>query len=448
MTKTIIKVSDIVNPHFKGMWTTKCPAVIAKGGRGSFKSSTISLKLVTLMKRYVQLGYEANIICLRNQQNYLRDSVYSQIVWALSMLNMYDEFKFGTSPLRITHKRTGSTFYFYGVDDPMKLKSNIVGNVIAIWYEEAANFNSAEDFDQTNPTFIRQKAHFVNNVREFYSYNPPKNPYDWINEWISGLEQDNERRIANDQQPRYFIDTSTYLDDELGINTQDTLDEIERIKHNDIDYYRWLYLGDVIGLGTNIYNMSLFHPLKELPEDDELANIYFSVDSGHETSATTEGCYGITVKGNCILLDTYYYSPARKANKKAPSDLAKDLHDFENRNIERWGMNPYKRSADSATADYALDNEYYKLYGEKWHHVNKTTKVAMIDHVQNLLAQGRFFYLDNEANQIFIEEHRKYQWDEDTMESDHPKVIKEHDHSVDQFQYFVLDNRQDLNLKW
>lgn len=443
-----IRMSQLINPHFSKLWNTQCPYVLAIGGRGSFKSSTISLKLVMLMKKYIQQGYEVNIVCLRNQQNYLRDSVYAQISWALSMLDMYDDFDFRTSPLRIIHKRTKSTFYFYGVDDPMKLKSNIVGNVIALWYEEAANFKSAEDFDQTNPTFIRQKAPFVKEVKVYWSYNPPKNPYDWVNEWVESIKVENNRRIANGQQPRYFIDESTYLDDRLNINSQETLDEIERIRHNDYDYYSWLYLGKVIGLGTNVYNMKLFHALKSIPDDDYLINIYFSVDSGHETSATTEGCYGITIKGNVILLDTYYYSPAKKANKKAPSDLAKDLHEFENKNIERWGMNPYKRSADSATADYALDNEYYKRYGEQWHHVNKTTKVAMIDHVQNLLAEGKFFYLDVESNQIFIKEHQQYQWDEDTMENDNPMVVKVHDHTCDQFQYFVLDNRVDLGLKW
>lgn len=36
----------------------------------------------------------------------------------------------------------------------------------------------------------------------------------------------------------------------------------------------------------------------------------------------------------------------------------------------------------------------------------------MIDRVQNIVAQGRFYYLDNEANKIFIEEHRNYRWDE------------------------------------
>ena len=72
----------------------------------------------------------------------------------------------------------------------------------------------------------------------------------------------------------------------------------------------------------------------------------------------------------------------------------------------------------------------------------------MIDYVQNLLAQGRFFYLDKEDNKIFIKEHRDYRWDEDTLHSDDPKVIKIDDHTCDQFQYFVKDNLNDLGLKW
>jgi phage terminase large subunit len=435
--KIKIKLTSLIQPHFFTFWRSKRPYSVLLGGRGSFKSSTTAIKLVYKMKQQIQGNHKANVIVVRENATNLRDSVYNQICWAINKLQMTNEFMYHVSPMTITHKRTGSTFYFYGADKPERLKSNTVQDIIAVWYEEAANFKGPEVFDQSNPTFIRQKSQWVDIVEVIWTYNPPKNPYDWINEWVQTLQSDKD----------YLVDKSTYHDDVLGFTTQQQLNLIEKYKRNDYDYYRYLYEGEPVGLGTNVYNMGLFHPLKELPNDDELVNIYFSVDSGHETSATTEGCYGITTKGNCILLDTYYYSPAKKANKKAPSDLAEDLHAFEQHNIERWDMDQYKRSADSATADYALDNEYYKRFGVKWHHVAKTTKVAMIDHVQDLLAQGRFFYLDSTANEIFIAEHRRYQWDEDTMEAD-PKVIKEHDHTCDQFQYFVLDNKRDLELKW
>ncbi|EHL99852.1 hypothetical protein HMPREF9103_00835 [Lentilactobacillus parafarraginis F0439] len=86
-TKQMIKISQLVNPHFKKMWTTTRPYVIAKGGRGSFKSSTISLKLLTMLKKQAQLGHKVNVVCIRENTVNLRDSVYGQICWAIDMLN-------------------------------------------------------------------------------------------------------------------------------------------------------------------------------------------------------------------------------------------------------------------------------------------------------------------------------------------------------------------------
>lgn len=433
---TTIKLSRMVNPHFYKVWRTNKPYVILKGGRGSFKSSVISLKLVTMMKRYAQRGLRVNFVCIRENANNLHDSVYNQISWALNILGMYNEYRFYKSPLRIVNKDTGGTFYFYGADDPMKLKSNIVDNVGAVWYEEAANFKGREVFDQANPTFIRQKPSFMDHVTVYYSYNPPKNPYDWVNEWVEDERKD----------PDCLIDTSTYLDDKWGFTTDQQLRLIERYKENDPDYYRWLYLGEVVGLGTNIFNMDTFHALKELPSDDELIGVYYSVDTGHEVSATTCSAYALTLKRNVILLDTYYYSPQGKAHKKPPSELSRDLKQFIDRTTDWIGKQPRRLTIDSAEG--ALDNQFYNDFGIHWHKVNKLKKVDMIDRVQDLAAQGRLFYLDNEDNKIWVEQCRKYQWDEDTLESDDPKVIKVDDHCCDQLQYFVRDNERELGLKW
>lgn len=270
----------------------------------------------------------------------------------------------------------------------------------------------------------------------YYSYNPPKNPYDWINEWVSKQEND----------PDCLVDTSTYLDDHWGFTSEQQLKMIERYKANDYDYYRWLYLGEVVGLGTNVYNMDNFHPLDELPDDDPIINVFYSADTGHEISATTCSAYGLTRKRKVILLRTYYYSPQGKSHKKPPSELAKDLHDFI-QEVSAWiGKKPRKLTIDSAEG--ALDNQFYNDYNIHWHKVKKLKNVDMVDRVQDLLAQGRFYYLDNDSNQIFIEEHRKYQWDEKTLNSDDPKVIKIDDHTVDAFKYLCRDNEMSFGLKW
>ena len=325
-------------------------------------------------------------------------------MWALDMLNLSDEYNYYKSPLRITHKLTGSTFYFYGADNPHKLKSNKVDNIIAVWFEEAANMKGVDVFDQSIPSFIRQKPDYVDDVKVYFSYNPPRNPYEWINDWVTAREED----------PEYLVDTSTYLDDKLGFTTEQQLKLIESYKNNDYDYYRWLYLGEVIGLGTNIYNMDNFKTLKELPSDDYITKWFCAIDSGHEVSATTE--------------------------------LSKDLHSFINKLAKQFKKPATKLTIDSAEG--ALDNQFYNDYGVHLHKVAKLKKVDMIDRVQNIVAQGRFYYLDTESNKIFIEEHRNYRWDEKTLNSDDPKVIKEEDHTCDQFQYFVRDNERLLGLKY
>src|SRR5690625_4674178 len=322
--KHVINIQKEVNPAFKSVWTSNKPYNILKGGRNSFKSSVIALKLVYMMLQYIRKGEKANVVVLRKVASTIRDSVYNKIQWALDKFGFtvvsgadHGDFKATVAPFKITHNSTGSAFYFYGLDQFEKLKSNDINDIIAVWYEEAAEFENQEEFDQTNITFMRQKHPLANTVRIFWSYNPPRNPYSWINEWSDSM-------IGEDD---YLVHDSSYLDDELGFVTEQMLADIERIKQNDYDYYRYLYLGEPVGLGTNVYNINLFKPLEELPADDPLILIDASTDTGHQVSATTHGAFALTAKRKVILLDTYYYSPSGKVNKKVNSRISKEYNE-------------------------------------------------------------------------------------------------------------------------
>lgn len=445
--RIVFNVQKNINPHFKRVWKTIMPYNILRGGRNSFKSSVIAIKLVYMMLLMILKGEKANVVVIRKVGNTIRDSVFNKIQWAIEKFGMLDQFKMTVSPFKITHKGTGSTFYFYGSDDFQKLKSNDIDNIIAVWYEEAAEFGSPEEFDQTNVTFMRQKHELVDFVAFFWSYNPPRNPYHWINEWSDGMISESD----------YLVHDSNYLNDELGFVTEQMLADIERIKKNDFDYYRYIYLGEPVGLGTNVYNINLFEPLDELPSDDRIIGLYYSIDGGHSQSATTCGFFGLTAKGNVILLNLYYYSPAGRAVKKAPSQLSKDLHEFITKTSTQElykNARIMKRTIDSAEA--AIRNQYFSDHGQHLIPVSKKKKVDMIDYPINLLAQGKFYYLKNpypinmmhaNSNEIFIEEHKKFSWDEKTIDSDDPRVIETDDHSVDMFIYLCLSNARDFRLK-
>lgn len=416
------------------MWTTDKPYIVCKGGRGSFKSSVISLKLVTMMMKYISQGKQVNVIAIRENQQYLRDSVYNQILWAMSILGVESEFRTRVSPMIIQHIRTGSTFYFYGANDPMKLKSNIVGNVVAVWFEEFANLKNVDVFDQSVPTFIRQKPDFTDQVKIYISYNPPRNPYAWVNEWVTQRETD----------PDYFIDSSTYLDDELGFTTKQQLDLIEKYKQNDPDYYRWLYLGEAVGLGTNVYNMDLFKVVDKIPGDEYITDIFYGMDTGFMVSATACVACAFTNKYNVYVLDTFYYDPTKYERKLSASEQAERVHDFINQITNKYGVVPCNETIDSA--DGGIYTQYWQMYNVQWSKVHKLGEPEMIDRVQDLLAQGRMHVLKTPGNQVFLDEHKKYQWDPATVNSDHPRVIKEYDHSCDALKYGILDNEQLLGL--
>ncbi|WP_143463235.1 PBSX family phage terminase large subunit [Levilactobacillus enshiensis] len=428
-----VDVDNLINPHFDYVLFSNALNKVLEGGRGSTKSSVISIQLVTDFL----MDPKGNALIMRKVANTIKLSVYEQIKWAIYELHVADQFKFTTSPYQITDKATGTAFYFSGVDDPQKLKSMIIANgyVRWLWFEELAEFDSWEEVDAVRASFTRKKLPQGMHVITYCSYNPPRNPYDWINQW-----SDTRRGMKG-----WYVDHSTYKDDKLGFLSQDYLDEIELIKQNDFDYYRWMYLGEDVGLGTNVYNMDLFHPIKELFEDDPLKKIGYSVDAGHMNSATTCLAVGLTAKGKVILLDTYYYSPAKKVRKKAPSDLVPEIHDFEGKTDSEYRQRVMKRTIDSAEG--ALRNEFVKEYNEQWHGVAKSDEATMIDYVSSLLAQGRVYYMDIPANQVFVEQHQQYQWDEKTIQSDSPKVIKENDHTCDAFKYFAIDNARELGLK-
>ena len=103
------------------------------GGRGSTKSSFISLCIVLLV---IAFPY-ANAVVVRRFGNTLRDSVYQQVLWAISSLGLEGYFKTKLSPMEITYLPTGQRIVFRGADDPLKLKGIkfTKGFPAVIWFD-------------------------------------------------------------------------------------------------------------------------------------------------------------------------------------------------------------------------------------------------------------------------------------------------------------------------
>lgn len=430
-----VKLSDIISANFYDIFSEeydKVPYRILKGGRSSLKSSAISIKLVLDFLE----DDNANVVCLRKVANTLSTSVYEQIKWAMYMLKVDADFTFLKSPARIIHNATDTAFYFYGVDDPVKIKSHKIarGYVKRLWFEEAAEFDSEQEIDTVTDTFIREDLPEGEEVQVYWSFNPPRNPYVWINEWIEELQSNKD----------YYISHSDYTQDTLGVLSKQFIRKVEEIARRDPDYHDWMYKGKVIGLGDTIYNANLINVVQEVPGDDKLLFADLAADTGYSTSATAYLFIGYTAKGRSILLDTFYYNPEHLVVKKAPSEFSKALWDFTQKNIKKFGIYIDTWTIDSA--DGAMRNQFFKDYGISLTPAKKRKKVQMIENVQDLLVQNKVYVLDNDNNKMFVEEAKKYQWDPKTKLTDDPKVVKEDDHTCDAFQYYVMNNLSKLQL--
>ncbi|MEG1606591.1 MAG: phage terminase large subunit, partial [Clostridia bacterium] len=85
------------------------------GGRGSLKSSTVSLLAPLLVMQHPA----RHAVVIRKVGNTLRDSVYAQYCWALDKLGVAAHWTCKVSPMEMTYRATGQKILFRGADDPM-----------------------------------------------------------------------------------------------------------------------------------------------------------------------------------------------------------------------------------------------------------------------------------------------------------------------------------------
>ena len=455
----MIRLTSIIAPHFWNTFKSKKPHQIDKGGRGSTKTSKNALKVI-----FHSLEEEkCSAIILRRYQNTLRGSVYKETKRALKRYGLEENinYKANLAPMEITIAKNGNKIYFAGADDYEKIKGMIdeTRPIKIVWFEELTEFDNEEDLQQITATFSRGNDDWFINL---YSYNPPKNKYHWVNIWADKMAKRDDVLVTDS-------DYRTVPREWLG---RMFIEEAERLKKYDEKRYNWIYLGQVTGIDGLIYNPDLIikRSATYLKENNlRILYIDFSIDCGHQTSATVVGAYGYASDGNWYRLDTYYYSPNEKSVKKAPSEQSRDVFNFELEICREYQSSIDDEVIDSAEG--ALRNQMFLDYGKRFDPVNKgKNKEELIEFSQEFLSKGKFFVLDTPNNSIFIREMSNYIWKKDSVERGKPEPDKLErplpsneqyynthtkdyaytyaEHCCDDFQYWVKNNLQKLGLKF
>lgn len=251
-------------PVISDIYSGKHSEYILPGGRGSGKSSFVGMAVIDLIMKNPSL----HACVLRQIEKTIRDSVYAQIRWAVSMLKLESEFVFTKSPLEITRKSTGQKIYFRGADEPDKIKSikPEFGYIGIVWFEELDQFKGAESIRKIEQSVIRGGDTAYN----FKTFNPPRSASNWANIYTLEREGHSEKTL---------ITRSTYLDVPENWLGRAFLDDAELTKQLNPAAYENEYLGTANGDGGNVFDNVIVRKITD-DEINSFGTIIHGIDWG------------------------------------------------------------------------------------------------------------------------------------------------------------------------
>lgn len=231
-----------------------------KGGRGSTKSSFISIEIILGMMKDPQ----RNAVVFRKVGGTLRESVYEQLIWAIDALGVADKWKARISPLSLSYGK--QRVIFRGVDDPLKSKSIKLshGYFAYIWFEELAEFPEMDTINTVLQSVMRGGSVFWC----FYSYNPPESVRSWVNYEASLV------------RPDKILHHSTYLDVPPEWLGEAFITEAEHTKATNEHRYRHQYLGEVTGTGGEVFRNVILRLITD-EEIEHFDHVYRGLDWGY-----------------------------------------------------------------------------------------------------------------------------------------------------------------------
>ena len=267
----LLPASEVVGPGYDEFWSTKALYRVCKGSKGSKKSKTCALWYIWHMMKYPM----SNVLVIRKVYGTLRESCFTELLWAIDRLGVTDLWTWSVSPLKITYKPTGQVIIFRGMDDAMKVGSISVryGVLCWVWFEEFFEITSEAEFDKVDMS-IRGKMPAGSGLWKQITctFNP------WSeNTWI-------KERFFDKSDPSVFTCTTTF-------RCNNFLDEVDIAKYTAL-YARNPRAARIIcdgewgiaeGLVYEDWEILNFNPLDVLASDPG-SKTMFGLDFGFKVS--------------------------------------------------------------------------------------------------------------------------------------------------------------------
>ena len=424
-----MKISDIVIPKYLQIFNNRTiKHIILTSGRAGTKSSYAAIK----SDYQIVSDPHGSVVVLRKHHNKLRKTVYKEMLRGINRLKIpKSRFRITKSPMEITYKKYGTTIYFSGSDGIDDTKGIIDEDkpIKLVVIDEATEFfddgEGEDELSNIEATFVRGNT---GGFQMIYLYNPPRNPNAAINVWCKKMEKrDDCIHIHTD-----------YRDVPVKWLGQDLIDSAEAMKKADPKMYRWVWLGQAVGVDELIYYMFGDRPRQKPDLDRRYDRIYIGGDYGQQ-NATTFQAFGLdTYRRKFPGLGEYYHSGRESGRQKSPSEYASDLVDFMDELHEKYDNRVFYVYLDPSAKGLAEEIkratrglEYSVLIRDA------ENDVALgISRVQKALAFDILSMSPNQENAV--REFGTYEYDKKSIEKGKEVPIKEDDHCMDAIRYVVM----------
>lgn len=399
-----ISLRDIIGQGYDQMFAHHGRYICIKGSRASKKSKTTAIYVILKMMREPK----GNALCLRNTQTSLRDSMFSDLKWAIERLGVQQYFKYRENPLQITYLPYGTKILFRGLDDPLKITSLSydTGVLTTQWWEEAYEIDSEEDFAKIDESMrgITPPGH---EKRVILTLNPWSDKH-----WI-------KKRFFDVEDPDILAFTTNYLINEWLDDADRKL--FEDMKRRNPRRYRVAGLGEwgvSEGLIYENWEELWFDP-KEIWSKARHMKAVYGLDFGYTTSPTAFVAAYVDLKNKNIWIWDEHYETG-----------------MTNRQI--YQMLAYKGYAkEKIVADSAEPKSIAELHALGCERIVKARKGNDSIRYGINLIQDFHIYVHPDCKNI-IYELSQYRWKTDKTGAFTGEPEKDNDHGLDALRYGVM----------
>lgn len=407
----------------------KIKHIILTSGRAGTKSSYAAIRT----DYQIVSEPHGSAVVLRKHHNKLRKTVYKEMLRGINRLGISKKkFTITKSPMEITYKKYGTTIYFSGSDGIDDTKGIIDEDkpIKLVVIDEATEFfddgEGEDELSNIEATFVRGNS---SGFQMIYLYNPPKNPNAPINQWCKKMEKrDDCIHIHTD-----------YRDVPVKWLGQDLIASAEAMKQADEKMYRWVWLGEAVGVDELIYYMFGDRHRQKPDSDRKYDIIYIGGDYGQQ-NATTFQAFGLdSYRKKFPGLGEYYHSGRETGKQKSPSEYAKDLVEFMNNLHELYENRVFYIFLDPSAKGLAEEVRRATRTGLDYQVILRDAEndVALgISRVQKALCFDIMSVSPKQENAV--REFGTYEYDKKSIEKGKEVPVKESDHCMDAIRYVVM----------